>query len=277
MTALASPGPSPWMTCPGCGRLVWEPRVRKDWGVTPCCSYHTRLRALERVRLLADEGTFREIAHGVVGSDPLAFPGPPPYQEVLERAREGSGLEEAMVVGVARVGGAEAVLAVMDFGFMGGSMGWAVGERFARAAEFAIKRRIPLVSVTASGGARMQEGAVALVQMARTTQACLDLARSATPHLAILTDPTTGGVAASFAALADVAVAEPGALIGFTGPRVIEQTVGEKLPQGFQRAEFWLARGYLDGVVHRLELKAWLARALRILSPRPGVETGEGA
>jgi acetyl-CoA carboxylase carboxyl transferase subunit beta len=215
--------------------------------------------------MLFDEGKYEELDSEVVSNDPLGFVDTKPYKERLEQARRNTGLPEAVINGRGRVGGLPALIAAMDFSFMGGSMGWAVGEKITRLIERAVKERACVVIVSQSGGARMQEGTISLMQMAKVSAALAMLARARLPYISVMTDPTTGGVTASFAMLGDLNIAEPKALIGFAGPRVIEQTIRQKLPENFQTAEFLLEHGMLDAVVDRRELRDWIVRALRFL------------
>ncbi len=261
--AVAVPG----ATCRRCGAdlavsSTWE-RLR----VCSVCRYHGTLSARRRLDLLLDEGSFRETHQSLSSVDPLLFSDRVPYSARLEEARAKTGLEEAVVVGTGRINGRECVLAVLDFEFMGGSMGTVVGEKVALAIEQAIDRKLPFISVAASGGARMQEGMLSLVQMAKTSAASTRLHQAGLPFISVLTDPTTGGVYASFASRGDVIIAEPGALIGFAGQRVIEQTIREKLPDGFQRAEYLLEHGMIDMVIPRSQLKEKLGLLISFLSP----------
>jgi acetyl-CoA carboxylase carboxyl transferase subunit beta len=245
--------------CEGCGQPVYEEDLRARFNVCPHCEFHYPLPAPERVRLLADAGTFVERDAGLVAGDPIGFEG---YPERLERARRKTGLDDAVLSGVGEVGGRPVALAAMDFRFIGGSMGSAVGERVARAVEGAYAEGLPLVIVSASGGARMFEGVYSLMQMAKTSVALARYAEGSWPYVSVLTDPTFGGVTASFATAADVVIAEPGARIGFAGARVIEQTTKERLPEGFQTAESQREHGMVDRIVHRLDLRNDLERLL---------------
>ncbi|WP_041458760.1 acetyl-CoA carboxylase, carboxyltransferase subunit beta [Ammonifex degensii] len=249
-----------WVKCPQCGEILYHKDIAKNLKVCQKCNYHFRLTAQERLQFTLDEGSFKEFDRDLVADNPLDFPG---YEEKLAATREATGLMEAIVTGEGTIGGYPVVIGVLDSRFIMGSMGAAVGEKLARAAEAALARRLPLLVFVASGGARMQEGVVSLMQMAKTAAALEALGRAGIPYISVLTDPTTGGVAASFGMLGDVILAEPGALIGFTGPRVIEQTIRQKLPEGFQRAEFLLERGMLDMVVHRKQMRSVLTRLLR--------------
>jgi acetyl-CoA carboxylase carboxyl transferase alpha subunit/acetyl-CoA carboxylase carboxyl transferase beta subunit len=262
-----------WQTCPGCRALLYRKRLLRDLGVCAGCGYHTRLTARERVAQLADPGTFVELTGEAIPSDredwdPISFGGRRAYGEILAAAGEKSGETEAVVFGTAELGGCGIVLATMDFRFMGGSMGAAVGECVTAAAEHARRTRTPLVVVTASSGARMQEGAVALMQLAKTAQAMAGLREDGVLSICVLTNPTFGGVSASFASLGHVLLAEAGALIGFAGPRVIGQTVREELPEGFQTAEFLFQHGMVDDVVPRAGLRPLIHRLLRVHHPQ---------
>ena len=265
MTALISepaPADTSWVRCPQCAGLHYGKRLRRALGVCPDCGHHNRLSAPERLRQLADLGSFTPLAVQVTASDVLGFADSQPYRDRLAKARSKTGLDDAVVAGFGRIGGIEVGLAVMDFGFMGGSLGAAVGELITRTAEACRDRHCALVIVTASGGARMQEGAIALLQMAKVSQALVMLREAGLLTVSVVTDPTYGGVAASFATSCDVIVAEQGCRMGFAGPRVIEQTIRQTLPPDFQTAQFLLAHGQVDDVVHRHELRDWLSRLL---------------
>ncbi|GAV23088.1 acetyl-CoA carboxylase, carboxyltransferase subunit beta [Carboxydothermus pertinax] len=250
-----------WQKCPGCGEIIFNKELEKNLKVCPKCGYHFKITAYERINFLCDEGSFVEFGRGVLGSNPLGFPG---YEEKLAEAREKTGLTEAVVTGIGRINGTKAVIAVMDPNFIMASMGTAVGEKISLAMEKAIEQKLPFIVFTASGGARMQEGIFSLLQMAKTVQLVNRLNAERIFYLVVMTDPTTGGVSASFAALGDIILAEPGALIGFAGPRVIEQTIRQKLPEGFQRAEFLEQHGFVDAVVSRDKLKEVIAKLLAL-------------
>ena len=256
-----------WTKCPGCEELLYNKRLAGDLWVCSKCGHHFRIRAETRLALLVDGESFRERDAGLESVDPLGFVDSKPYPERLAAAQAATGLRDAAVWGTAAIGGSRVAICVMDFGFMGGSMGSVVGEKVTRAAEEALAERIPLVVVAASGGARMQEGTLALMQLAKTCAALERLARAGVPYVSVMTDPTTGGVYASFAALGDVNLAEPGALIGFAGARVAAGTIAEELPPGFQRAEFLLEHGFVDRIVPRSRLREELAALLRLLRP----------
>lgn len=247
--------------CPQCGRAVTKGEWYQGGNVCPGCGLHRPLTAYQRLHMLLDRGSFHEFNAGLTGRDPLQFPG---YREKTMNLHLRTGLGEAVVTATGRIGGMPAVVAVMDSRFLMGSMGVAVGEKIARAARLAQKKKLPLIIFCASGGARMQEGILSLMQMAKTAAAIENFQRAGGLYISCLTNPTTGGVSASFAMLGDITLAEPGALIGFAGPRVIEQTIGQKLPEGFQRAEFLQDHGFVDAVVPRKELRETLERLLAL-------------
>ncbi len=249
-----------WEKCESCGHIDIREKFEKALNVCPECGKHKRFSAEEYVQLLTDEGTWRELWPGLRSEDPLHFEH---YPERLERARKKAGDSDALYAGIGRLEELPFHLGVMNFGFMGGSMGSVVGEKVARLARRSAERKIPLVLVCASGGARMQEGTLSLMQMAKTSAAIAGMYRESVPFISILTDPTTGGVSASFAMQGDVILAEPGALIGFAGQRVIKQTIGQDLPEGFQTSEFLLEHGQVDEVVPRGSLRDTTARLLR--------------
>jgi acetyl-CoA carboxylase carboxyl transferase subunit beta len=244
-----------WVKCDNCKEIVYRKEVDKHLKVCPNCSYHFRLTAFERIGQLVDHDSFKEIGQGLQATDPINFVDQIPYKERIERAKERSQTSEAAVAGHATIGHFDIVLVVMDFFFMGGSMGTIVGEKFTSAAEEALKKQVPLICVSSSGGARMHEGILSLMQMAKTAAAAARLKEKNIPYISILADPTFGGVTASFAMLGDIIIAEPGSLIGFAGPRVIEQTINQQLPPGFQRAEFQLKHGMIDMIIPRKDLK----------------------
>ena len=250
--------------CPGCGEILYRERLAQNLNVCPTCGHHLRISADAYVSVLLDSATFEELDAGLRAADPLEFTDLKPYADRI-RAAEAKGKQEAVVTGTGRLDGIEIGLAVMDFSFIGGSMGSVVGEKIARVARIALEKRLPLVIVSASGGARMQEGIFSLMQMAKTSAVLGRLHEAGLPFISVLTHPTTGGVTASFSMLGDVNLAEPGALIGFAGPRVIEETIRQELPEGFQRAEFLKEHGMVDRVVDRRQLKAEIATLLRHL------------
>jgi acetyl-CoA carboxylase carboxyl transferase subunit beta len=253
-----------WVKCARCGEILQSKVLKDNLMVCPECSHHFRMTAAERIAILSDDGSFDEYAEDLASTDPLEFDDLKPYRDRLRSAAGNTGLRDAFVVGKARLGGLPYHLGVFEFKFMGGSMGVVVGEKVTRLFEAALSDRLPAVVVSASGGARMQEGILSLMQMAKTTGLISRLRSEGIPYISILTDPTTGGVAASFAMLGDVILAEPGALIGFAGPRVIEQTIRQSLPEGFQRSEFLLKHGFVDRIVARKilasELRSWMWR-----------------
>jgi acetyl-CoA carboxylase carboxyl transferase subunit beta len=251
-------------TCPGCGSHYRDDELAANLRVCPQCGHHFPVKARDRIEQLTDGGSFEEEAAELRSEDPLGFFDLRPYTERLAEAEVSTGLGDAMVIGAAAIEGQPCELAVMDFSFMGGSMGSVVGEKLSRAAESAVERRLPLVSVTASGGARMQEGILSLMQLPKTVCAVEDLRDARCGFISVMTHPTTAGVLASFASLGDVILAEPGALLAFTGPRVVQQTTREKLPDDFGLAESNLRFGHLDAIVPRAELRAFLARTLRL-------------
>jgi len=258
-----------WVKCPECAAIIYKRDLDKSLSVCTKCGHHFRLTARERLLMLFDGEHWAEHDAALRSNDPLSFTDTKPYRNRLEASRKATGMQDALIVGSGRIDGREAVVAAMEYAFIGGSMGVVMGEKIVRGVELALARRLPLIIVSCSGGARMMEGALSLMQMAKVSAALARLDRARLPYISVLTDPTTGGVTASFAMLGDLNIAEPKALIGFAGPRVIEQTIRQKLPDGFQRSEFLLERGMLDLVVPRSELKATIARALRFMMPQP--------
>ena len=261
--------PDLWTKCPSCGEMLFNKQLDKILRVCPSCGHHFRLSAEARLALLLDAGSFVERDGGLQSEDPLGFVDQKTYPDRVAAAQLATGMRDAAVWGTATIEGRPVAIGVMDFGFMGGSMGAVVGEKVTRAAEHALAERVPLVIVSASGGARMQEGTLSLMQLAKTVAAIERLRTSGVPFVSVLTDPTTGGVFASFAVLGDVNVAEPNALIGFAGARVSAGTIAQELPPGFQRSEFLYSHGFLDRVVHRTELRAEIAGLLAFLVARP--------
>jgi acetyl-CoA carboxylase carboxyl transferase subunit beta len=255
-----------WQKCEGCRQIIWKKDLESNWNVCTKCGAHSRIDAVTRLKLLFDEGEFARFDTALRSSDPLGFVDSKPYGVRLIASQESTGLCDAMIAAEGRLEGRPVQICAMDPRFIGGSMGSVVGEMIMRAIERAIEKRQPLLIVSASGGARMQEGAVSLMQMAKISSGLMRLDEACLPYISILTDPTTGGVTASYAMLGDLNLAEPGALIGFAGPRVIEQTIRQKLPEGFQRSEFLLKHGMLDAVVPRLELKHYVSTALRFFA-----------
>jgi acetyl-CoA carboxylase carboxyl transferase subunit beta len=254
-----------WVKCAGCSQAIYNKELATSLNVCPKCGHHFRLSAVERLKTLFDGGHWTEYDRGLVSTDPLSFTDTKPYRTRLETSIEQTGLKDAIIVGSGRIDGIEMIVSAMEYAFIGGSMGVVVGEKITRAIERAIERRWPVVIVCCSGGARMMEGALSLMQMAKISGALARLDRARLPYISVLTDPTTGGVTASFAMLGDLNIAEPKALIGFAGPRVIEQTIRQTLPDGFQRSEFLLEKGMVDMVVDRREMKAAIARAMRFM------------
>ncbi len=253
-----------WTKCPRCANLIYRKELERNLRVCPRCGFHHRLSAVDRLALVLDRDSFEETDAGLVPEDPLGFVDEKPYPARVEDAQRRTGLPEAIVTGTGTIEGCRTVVGAMEFAFLGGSMGSVVGEKIARAAERAAETRRPLILFAASGGARMQEGTLSLLQMAKTSVALGRLADEGVAFISVLCDPTTGGVAASFAFQGDVIAAEPGALIGFAGRRVIEQTIRQKLPEGFQTAEFLLEHGLVDAIVPRQDLRATLGRLLRL-------------
>jgi acetyl-CoA carboxylase carboxyl transferase subunit beta len=270
-----------WVKCEGCGEILYFKELERNLHVCPKCGFHFRIGARRYTEILLDEGSFREADAGVVSVDPLGFKDSKRYTDRLADARRKTGLGEAILTGTGTLEGLPVVLGAMDFSFIGGSMASAVGEKIARAARRSLEKRMPLILVSASGGARMMEGILSLMQMAKTSVLLARMADLRIPYISILTDPTTGGVTASFAQLGDVILAEPGALIGFAGPRVIRETVAQELPPGFQRSEFLLEHGFVDRIVPRSELRSTTARILKNfadgLRSEPGRALAEAA
>ncbi len=250
-----------WVKCDDCKEILYKEEVHKNLGVCPNCGKHFRLSARRRIKQIADEGSFIEIAKGIKTKDPLQFEG---YIKKLELLEEKTQIEEAVTVGICKICNQETILCVMDGNFLMGSMGSAVGEKITIAIEEAIKKRLPIIIFCVSGGARMQEGIISLMQMAKTSSAIAKLNKEKLLYISVLTDPTTGGVTASFAMLGDIIIAEPDALIGFAGPRVIEQTIGQTLPEGFQKSEFLLEHGFIDMIVERSNMRDTLGKILKL-------------
>jgi acetyl-CoA carboxylase carboxyl transferase subunit beta len=257
-----------WVKCPTCARILYNKDLVTSLQVGPHCAHHFRLSAADRLRMLFDDSQWTEHDASLRSIDPLKFVDTKPYKSRLQSSIKSTGLNDAIITGSGTLDGRPTVIAAMEYGFIGGSMGVVVGEKITRAAELALATRAPLIVVSSSGGARMMEGALSLMQMAKISAALGRLDRAGLPYLSILTDPTTGGVTASFAMLGDLNLAEPKALIGFAGPRVIEQTIRQKLPEGFQRSEFLLEKGFIDAIVDRREMKSTIARTLKVLAPR---------
>src|ERR1700723_3624908 len=251
-----------WTKCDSCRAIIWKKDLESNWEVCPKCQHHFRLGARRRLELLLDEEPWTEHDSDLLSTDPLHFTDIKPYAQRLLEAEQKLGMKDAIIIADGRLCGRPVICCSMEFGFIGGSMGAVVGEKVARAIERSLARKIPLIIVSCSGGARMMEGVVSLMQLAKVSAALALLDEAGLPFISILTDPTTGGVTASYAMLGDLNIAEPGALIGFAGPRVIEQTIRQKLPEGFQTAEFLLEHGFLDAVVPRKELKPYISQAL---------------
>jgi acetyl-CoA carboxylase carboxyl transferase subunit beta len=258
-----------WVKCPGCSQLIYNKDLEQNVNVCPKCAHHFRISAAERLKSLFDEGRYAEHFPNLISTDPLQFTDTKPYRDRLDKTIDSSGLKDAVIVATGTLDDLPVVIAAMEYSFIGGSMGVVVGEKITRAIELAHDRRQPAIVISCSGGARMMEGALSLMQMAKVSAALARLDRARLPFISVLTDPTTGGVTASFAMLGDLNVAEPKALIGFAGPRVIEQTIRQKLPEGFQRSEFLVEHGMIDLVVDRRDMKATLARALRFMRATP--------
>ncbi len=254
-----------WIKCEECGEIIYRSQLQSRMYVCPKCDYHFRVTSRDYIEFLFDEKSFEEFNAGIAPGDPLQFKDRKKYTDRLKDAQKKSGLMDAMVTGYATVKGHPVVGAIMDFTFIGGSMGSVVGEKIARAADEAMEQRRPLIIVSSSGGARMMEGALSLMQLAKTSAKLSQLSDAGVPYISILTDPTTGGTTASFAMLGDVHIAEPGALIGFAGQRVIKQTIGQDLPEGFQRAEFVKEHGFVDMIVHRMEMRDTIGKILNLL------------
>ena len=254
-----------WLKCDGCKQIIWKKDLEANHNLCPKCGAHFRIDAVARLELLLD-GSYTEFDTELASSDPLDFVDQRPYRERVQAAQEATNLADALISAAGTLDGRKIQICAMEPKFIGGSMGCVMGEKITRAIERSMSRKEPLVIVSASGGARMQEGAISLMQLAKISSALMRLDEARVPFISVLTDPTTGGVTASLAMLGDLNIAEPGALIGFAGPRVIEQTIRQKLPQGFQRSEFLLEHGMLDAVVQRRDLKPYISRALEFMS-----------
>ncbi|MBV8053102.1 MAG: acetyl-CoA carboxylase carboxyltransferase subunit beta [Acidobacteriaceae bacterium] len=256
-----------WVKCDDCRQIIWKKDLEDNLNVCPKCGRHFRIDARTRLGLLLDDGQYETFDSNLASTDPLKFVDLKSYEFRLEQAKTDTGLKDAVINARGKLNGRPVIVSAMEYAFIGGSMGAAVGETITRAIEQAMQAKSPLIIVSASGGARMMEGVVSLMQLAKISAALARLDESRVPYISVLTDPTTGGVTASFAMLGDLNIAEPGALIGFAGPRVIEQTIRQKLPHGFQRSEFLLQHGMLDAVVSRKDLKPYIARALDFMTP----------
>lgn len=259
-----------WLKCESCGEVLYKKELERQYSVCSKCGFHFRITSDDYIALICDPNSFSEVNAGIQSVDPLKFKDSERYSDRIKKAMNKTGMNEAVVTGTAAIFDLPVVMAVMDFRFIGGSMGSVVGEKIARAAVLALERGQPLIVISASGGARMQESAYSLMQMAKTSARLAMLADAKLPYISILTHPTTGGVTASFSMLGDIILAEPGALIGFAGPRVIKQTIGQDLPEGFQRAEFLLQHGFVDTIVHRKELKRTLHQILTFFADAGG-------
>jgi len=254
-----------WVKCDNCGKMIYKKTWEESFKICPYCNKYSRLTAQERIKMLSDENTFRELWGNMMSTDPINFVGVKPYKEKLKEEIKKTGMNEALVVGECKINGIPSVLSVLDAHFIMGSMGSVVGEKFTRGCEYAIENGLPFISISGGGGgARMYEGLISLMQMAKTSAVVGKLKKSGILYLSVLTDPTMGGVAASFAFLGDIIIAEPGALIGFAGPRVIEQTIRQKLPPGFQTSEFLYQHGMVDMIVKREEMKETITKVLNI-------------
>jgi acetyl-CoA carboxylase carboxyl transferase subunit beta len=264
-----------WVKCEGCRQIIWKKDLEDNLNVCPKCGKHFRIDARARLAQLFDDGQYEVFSGNLVSTDPLKFVDLKPYSERLQRAQEETGLNDAVINGRGKLNGRAVIISAMEYSFIGGSMGAVVGEMITRAIEESLDTKQPLIIISASGGARMMEGVLSLMQLAKISAALARLDEARVPYVSVLTDPTTGGVTASFAMLGDLIIAEPGALIGFAGPRVIEQTIRQKLPPGFQRSEFLLEHGMLDAVIHRKEMKPYIARALEFMTP--GVSAPQSA
>ncbi len=256
-----------WVKCESCRQVIWKKDLEENQNVCPKCGKHFRIDARARLALLFDDGEYETFSDNLASTDPLKFTDLKSYADRLKRAQEETGLTDAVINARGKLNGRPVIISAMEYGFIGGSMGAVVGEVITRAIELALESGQPIIIISASGGARMMEGVISLMQLAKISAALAKLDEARVPYISVLTDPTTGGVTASFAMLGDLNIAEPGALIGFAGPRVIEQTIRQKLPPGFQRSEFLLEHGMLDAVVHRKEMKAYIARALEFMTP----------
>jgi len=254
-----------WIKCDGCKQILWKKDLEANLQCCTKCNYHFKMSARARLEMLFDGARYTEHDANLATTDPLGFRDTKSYRDRLKKAEKATGLKDALIAGEGVLEGKRLIIGAMEFNFIGGSMGAAVGEKITRAIDRCIAQKLPLVIVSCSGGARMMEGAISLMQMAKISAGLARLDEIRKPYISVLTDPTTGGVTASYAMLGDLIIAEPGALIGFAGPRIIEQTIRQKLPEGFQRAEFLLAHGMVDAIVPRKELKAYLARALSLL------------
>jgi acetyl-CoA carboxylase carboxyl transferase subunit beta len=255
-----------WVKCDECRQIIWKKDLEENLNVCPKCEKHFRIDARTRLAQLLDDGQYEIFDSNLASTDPLKFVDLKPYSSRLKQAKKDTGLKDAIINALGKLNGRPVIVTAMEYSFIGGSMGAVVGEAITRAIEKANETRTPIIIVSASGGARMMEGVISLMQMAKISAALARLDTARVPYISVLTDPTTGGVTASYALLGDLNIGEPGALIGFAGPRVIEQTIRQKLPPGFQRSEFLLQHGMLDAVVHRRQMKAYIGRALDFMA-----------
>jgi acetyl-CoA carboxylase carboxyl transferase subunit beta len=260
-----------WIKCNNCNEIIYKKEVERNLEVCPKCSYHFRISAQTRINMIFDSSSFHEHDSKIEPTDPISFKDLKKYRDRTRASQKATGLKDGLISGVGRINEKKTMAAIFDFSFMGGSMGSVIGEKITRAAEEALRERLSLIIFCASGGARMQEGILSLMQMAKTSAAIARLKNAGLPYISVLTDPTMGGVTASFAMLGDVIIAEPRALIGFAGPRVIKETIQQKLPEGFQRAEYLLEHGMIDMIVERKKLRQTLSDLLSMLPPRGGV------
>jgi acetyl-CoA carboxylase carboxyl transferase subunit beta len=258
-----------WVKCDNCRQIIWKKDLAENLNVCPKCDQHFRIDARTRLAQLLDDNQYEVFESDLASTDPLKFVDLKAYSSRLKQAQTDTGLQDAILNARGKLNGRSVIVSAMEYSFIGGSMGAVVGEEITRAIELAIESSLPIIIISASGGARMMEGVISLMQLAKISAALARLDEARVPYISVLTDPTTGGVTASFAMLGDLNIAEPGALIGFAGPRVIEQTIRQKLPQGFQRSEFLLEHGMLDAVVHRRQLKSYISRALDFMTPVP--------
>ena len=256
-----------WVKCDNCRQIIWKKDLAENLNVCPKCDQHFRIDARTRLAQLLDDNQYEVFESDLVSTDPLKFVDLKAYSSRLKQAQADTGLKDAIINARGKLNGRQVIVSAMEYSFIGGSMGAVVGEEITRAIEAALESRTPIIIISASGGARMMEGVISLMQLAKISAALARLDEVRVPYISVLTDPTTGGVTASFAMLGDLNIAEPGALIGFAGPRVIEQTIRQKLPQGFQRSEFLLEHGMLDAVVHRKQMKSYIGRALEFMTP----------
>ena len=256
-----------WKKCNQCGEILQAEKLEDNLHVCPICHYHYRISAYERIAVMVDEGSFEEISPDLISNNPLQFQDKMPYVQRLQAAIKSTGLKDSTVCGTAQIDGMPVAMAVMDFRFMGGSMGVVTGEKIALAMDIGFDKKIPVIVVSCSGGARMQEGILSLMQLAKTSASRARLKNNGIPYISLLTDPTTGGCAASFAMQGDLNIAEPKALIGFAGPRVIEQSIRQTLPEGFQRSEFLKDHGFIDRIIHRADLKKELSFFIKMFTP----------